>query len=783
VFTTRVDEFNKQRGLGYDHLVDSMIELFGKCTAELEHRGPTTFEINGTEPERLGLSGLKLPKLHTPEAGGEAGDQLGGYNNDFSFPNQWNPGFPSGFSQNGWPRYGIPLQIPLSFQNADFNARTDIYAALKTLNNFGFFELPENWDDIAAAPVNIQKGRAHNAFNQFNQGVAVFVPILRRDRPNAKQAQVGAQANNVCIIVQGDQIVNKIFAAQHNFFQEGATHFHFHSAKDTATAGGDNTLTDSAASFGELTEGTPIYIISGTGAGQTRYVLSNTATVITVSEDWTTNPDATSEYIVGGTHIHNHTVFTKDVEFTGTVTGAGGDGKVKVHTGDASDFLEDQVECLTSGVYDSAEHTRICFERINDNLLGYFSPNSYTGTIPDGENGIIVYRDGVPTVEAIHDPYVTRSTTNHTFTGTPADMPLDAELASSSIGTFASDEVTTMVDGAIAVSAKVCLDVNGGSPSGENTATVKLQCDDGGGYSDVNDGEISIYLPNVGTGIGCGHLEVQLDSAVGNKYKLVMTRVSGSDTLQNVTESTMRITPLANSIVDTVHYGLQRVWEPISSVAGTAELASGALLSDIESSDVSRNGSFTCGPLGNAFRLGGTTVKAMRSDTLAFNPDSDWSMSFWWRAPTSWEVDSDNVAKMVIRSDTGAHLVVYWQESTFGSTSVFFGAQYSKEATSSGNTFIFLDALGTTTCYHTVFTWDSAAEEMKYYLNGTLDTTDSSPSNWTFSPEPSAEDLFSIHSIGDSTRTVDVSQIACYNRKLSAQAVTDLYNSGSGVSL
>src|SRR6185437_5041886 len=41
-----------------------------------------------------------------------------------------------------------------------------------------------------------------------------------------------------------------------------------------------------------------IYIISGTGAGQNRAIISNTATVFTVSPSWTTIPDSTSTFIV-----------------------------------------------------------------------------------------------------------------------------------------------------------------------------------------------------------------------------------------------------------------------------------------------------------------------------------------------------------------------------------------------------------------------------------------------------------------------------------------------------
>ena len=43
-----------------------------------------------------------------------------------------------------------------------------------------------------------------------------------------------------------------------------------------------------------------ITITGGTGAGQIRRITSNTATIISVSPDWTTTPDSTSTFKIGG---------------------------------------------------------------------------------------------------------------------------------------------------------------------------------------------------------------------------------------------------------------------------------------------------------------------------------------------------------------------------------------------------------------------------------------------------------------------------------------------------
>lgn len=72
-------------------------------------------------------------------------------------------------------------------------------------------------------------------------------------------------------------------------------------ATGTATAGGASTLTNSAKTWtvNQWTN-SQVRIVSGTGAGQIRTIASNTATVLTTSAAWTTNPDATSVYSIEG---------------------------------------------------------------------------------------------------------------------------------------------------------------------------------------------------------------------------------------------------------------------------------------------------------------------------------------------------------------------------------------------------------------------------------------------------------------------------------------------------
>lgn len=68
-------------------------------------------------------------------------------------------------------------------------------------------------------------------------------------------------------------------------------------ATGTATAGAASTLTNSAKNWtANQWTNYEIRITGGTGVGQYRTIASNTATVITVSSAWTTQPDATSTY-------------------------------------------------------------------------------------------------------------------------------------------------------------------------------------------------------------------------------------------------------------------------------------------------------------------------------------------------------------------------------------------------------------------------------------------------------------------------------------------------------
>ena len=85
----------------------------------------------------------------------------------------------------------------------------------------------------------------------------------------------------------------------------------FTSVEDNGTATGStsNTLTDTTKSWSSNEwQDYTVAIVAGTGNGQTAVISSNTSSQLTLSSNWTTNPDNTSFYRIRGTKR-----FTMDV--------------------------------------------------------------------------------------------------------------------------------------------------------------------------------------------------------------------------------------------------------------------------------------------------------------------------------------------------------------------------------------------------------------------------------------------------------------------------------------
>jgi hypothetical protein len=123
--------------------------------------------------------------------------------------------------------------------------------------------------------------------------VGITSSTVQRDSANRLRAWVGDE--NGCVWALG------ISAGI-----DGAPGSSLGTLRGTATSATSTTLTDSLAAFyttGDKLIGVPVYIVSGTGAGQWRIISSNTATQLTVSAAWTTTPDATSVYRVGAIEL------------------------------------------------------------------------------------------------------------------------------------------------------------------------------------------------------------------------------------------------------------------------------------------------------------------------------------------------------------------------------------------------------------------------------------------------------------------------------------------------
>jgi len=95
-------------------------------------------------------------------------------------------------------------------------------------------------------------------------------------------------------------------------------------AAGTATAGAATTLTDGGKTWTvNVYDGSIARITSGTGAGQANYIVSNTATVLTMASTWRITPDATSVYRIEvpcNTFFVLRSIYLSHATTAGTVT-------------------------------------------------------------------------------------------------------------------------------------------------------------------------------------------------------------------------------------------------------------------------------------------------------------------------------------------------------------------------------------------------------------------------------------------------------------------------------
>jgi hypothetical protein len=139
------------------------------------------------------------------------------------------------------------------------------------------------------------KGSEYRRFGLFHYDLRAFVP----------DSAVITAAMWHFYVRSTDSTAEHSFRAvrtKRDWFERVATWYAFKSPSDGgyASSGGADYLEESGAGWDtDEWVGFPVSIISGTGAGQTRTVTSNTAVRLYVSPDWTTPPDNTSQYAVG----------------------------------------------------------------------------------------------------------------------------------------------------------------------------------------------------------------------------------------------------------------------------------------------------------------------------------------------------------------------------------------------------------------------------------------------------------------------------------------------------
>lgn len=123
----------------------------------------------------------------------------------------------------------------------------------------------------------------HEAINGAIQETQIFFPPITTDETTVVKTDIYEYSLSTTI----DDIV-RIDLLEHDIDDRG-----------TATAGAASTLTDGNKAWTTNEwAGYEVAVYDGTGAGQYRTISSNTATALTVSEAWDTNPDSTSKYVI-----------------------------------------------------------------------------------------------------------------------------------------------------------------------------------------------------------------------------------------------------------------------------------------------------------------------------------------------------------------------------------------------------------------------------------------------------------------------------------------------------
>ena len=130
-----------------------------------------------------------------------------------------------------------------------------------------------------------------SVINQFRQYSGTGIP--------ASQYRLGSNLSGTRYKIDSTSYTTLAFNRSSTTGALTARTLNVPTASGTATAGAATTLTDSAATWTtNRWAGGTLTLTGGTGSGQSRTISSNTATAITVSPAWATNPAAGTTYTV-----------------------------------------------------------------------------------------------------------------------------------------------------------------------------------------------------------------------------------------------------------------------------------------------------------------------------------------------------------------------------------------------------------------------------------------------------------------------------------------------------
>lgn len=162
----------------------------------------------------------------------------------------------------------------------------------------------------------------------------------------------------------------------------------------TATGGASGTLIDSTKTWTtNQWLGGYVYITSGTGAGQSKYISSNNATTLTISGTWTTPPDATSIYYIEMLRLGGP-VFIKNADRV--------EGSFDMYDPDCTNAQK--AVALQDGIRFLNLKVNIISERLTDYTAGALVKlTQSTQTIAGGKLEVIATNTGPVTIPAALD--------------------------------------------------------------------------------------------------------------------------------------------------------------------------------------------------------------------------------------------------------------------------------------------------------------------------------------------------------------------------------------------